>query len=63
MRKRGVETILPRDGDYGVTWESVRSSFKKQYVPESAISVIRKEWHALRGWKTMGCEVVDLSRV
>jgi len=48
MRKRGVETIPPRDGDYGVTWESVRTSFRKQYVPESAISVIRKEWHALR---------------
>jgi len=48
MRKRGVETIPPRDGDYGVTWKSIRTSFRKQYVPESAITVIRKEWHALR---------------
>lgn len=38
----------PENYNYGVTWESVKLLFKKQFVPESAISVIRKEWHALK---------------
>ena len=48
LKKRGVSSIPPNDHDYGITWESVKTFFKRQFVPESAISVIRKEWHALK---------------
>jgi hypothetical protein len=48
MQKRGVDSIPPKEYDYGVTWASVKTLFKSQFVPESAISVIRKEWHMLK---------------
>jgi hypothetical protein len=48
MSRRGVETIPPDDYDYGITWTAVKTAFKKQFVPEVAISVIRNEWHALK---------------
>lgn len=48
VKRRGVDRIPPVDHDYGVTWTAVRTAFKKQFVPEVAISVVRNEWHALR---------------
>jgi len=48
MKQRGVETIPPDNDNYGITWVAVRTAFKKQFVPEVAISVIRNEWHALK---------------
>jgi len=48
MTKLGVNAIPPDNYEYGITWEQVREAFKKQYVPESAVSVIRKEWHSLK---------------
>ena len=48
MTKLGVDSIPPESYEYRITWEGVRDAFKKQYVPESAVSVIRKEWHSLR---------------
>jgi hypothetical protein len=48
MKKEGVDTIPPKDFDYKITWEAVKVLFKRQYVPERAISVIRREWYALR---------------
>ena len=48
MRKLGVSSIPPDNYEYGITGEQVREAFKKQYVPESAISVTPKEWHSLR---------------
>jgi len=48
MKRRGVDRIPPADHDYGITWAAVRTAFKKQFVPEVAISVVRNEWHALK---------------
>jgi hypothetical protein len=48
MSCRGVETIPPDDYDYEITWMAVKTAFKKQFVPEVAISVIRNKWHALK---------------
>lgn len=48
MKLRGVDTIPPATHDYGITWAAVRTAFKKQFVPEVAISVVRNEWHALK---------------
>ena len=48
MMKLGVNSIPPENYEYGMTWQGVRDAFKKQYVPESAVSVIRKEWHSLK---------------
>ena len=48
MKRRGVETIPPDNYDNGITWSAVRTAFKKQFVPEVAISVIRNEWHTLK---------------
>ena len=48
MKRRGVNRIPPADHDYGITWAAVRAAFKKQFVPEVAISVVRNEWHALK---------------
>jgi len=48
MKRRGVDRIPPADHDYGITWAGVRTAFKKQFVPEIAISVVRNEWHALK---------------
>ena len=47
MQQRGVPAIPPAEHDYGITWVSVKSAFKKQFVPEVAVSVVRKEWYAL----------------
>jgi len=48
MKWRGVNRIPPADHDYGISWAAVRTTFKKQFVPEVAISVVRNEWHALK---------------
>jgi hypothetical protein len=48
MNRRGLDRIPPEHHEYGVTWISVRNAFKKQFIPEVAISVIRNEWHALK---------------
>lgn len=43
-----VDDILPRNYEYSITWDTIKVAFKRQYVPESAISMIRREWHALK---------------
>jgi len=48
MKKQGVDTIPPKDYNYNTTWDAVKVLFKCQYVPERAISVIRREWYALK---------------
>jgi len=48
MKQRGVDRIPPANHDYGIIWAAVRTAFKKQFVPEVAISVIRNEWHTLK---------------
>ena len=48
MKKQGVDTIPPKDYNYNTTWDAVKVLFKRQYVPERAISVIRYEWYALK---------------
>jgi len=48
MKKQVVDTIPPKDYNYNTTWDAVKVLFKRQYVPEGAISVIRREWYALK---------------
>jgi len=48
VKKQGVDTIPPKDYNYNTTWDAVKVLFKRQYVPEQAISVIRREWYALK---------------
>jgi len=48
MKKQGVDTIPPKDYNYNTTWDAVKVLFKRQYVPERAILVIRREWYALK---------------
>jgi len=44
MKKQGVDTIPPKDYNYNTTWDAVKVLFKHQYLPECAISFIRREW-------------------
>jgi len=37
LEKRGISAIPPKDHNYDITWESVKTFFKRQFVPESAI--------------------------
>jgi len=48
MKKQGLDTIPPADYDYRITWDAVKILFKRQFVPERAISVIRREWYTLK---------------
>jgi len=48
MKKQGVDAIAPKDYDYKIKWDDVKVLFKRQYGPERAISVIRREWYALK---------------
>jgi hypothetical protein len=48
MKDREVETIPPPGHDYGFKWSDLKTAFKEQFVPEVAVSVVRKEWHELR---------------
>jgi hypothetical protein len=48
MKERDVETIPPTDNDYKIKWVEMKRVFKEQFVPEVAVSVVRKEWHALK---------------
>jgi len=48
MKKQGVDTIPPKDYNYNTTWDAVKVHFKHQYIPEMAISIIRREWYALK---------------
>jgi len=48
MEKRGLAAIPPADDDYGITWTEFKTLFKEQFVSEVTVSVVRKEWHALR---------------
>ena len=48
MKKHAIMTIPPPQQEYGVTWIEFKKVFKEQFVPEVAVSVVRKEWHALR---------------
>jgi hypothetical protein len=48
MKQRGLAAIPPTDNDYGITWTAFKTLFREQFVPEVAVSVVRKEWHALR---------------
>jgi len=66
MQQRGVPAIPPAEHDYGITWVSVKSSFKK-FVPEVVVSVVRKEWYALKfnkagvlGFNRRGLELIEI---
>jgi len=48
MKKQGVDAIPPEEYNYNITWDAMKVLFKRQYVPERAISVIRREWYALK---------------
>jgi len=48
MKKQGVDAIPPEEYNYNITWDDMKVLFKRQYVPEQAISVIRREWYALK---------------
>ena len=48
LQQRGIAAIPPPNYDYGVTWAGVKTAFKKQFVPEVAVFVVRKEWHSLK---------------
>ena len=48
MSRHGILTIPPANHDYGITWKSVKEAFKAQFVPVVAVSVVRKQWHALK---------------
>jgi hypothetical protein len=48
MSRRGIDTIPPANHDYGITWKSVKVAFRAQFVPVVAVSVVRKQWHALK---------------
>jgi len=48
MKEREVNTIPPTDSDYKIKWADFKMVFKKQFVPEVAVSVVRNEWHALK---------------
>lgn len=48
MKERDVEAIPPTDNDYKIKWGAMKRVFKEQFVPEVAVSVVRKEWHALK---------------
>jgi len=43
MKKQGVDAIPPQEYNYNITWDDMKVIFKRQYVPERAISVIRRE--------------------
>jgi len=48
MKKQGVDAIPPEEYNYNITWDDMKVLFKRQYVPERAISVICREWYALK---------------
>jgi len=48
MKKLGVDTIPPKDYNCNTTWEALKVRFKRQYIPERAILVIRREWYTLK---------------
>jgi len=48
MKKQGMDTIPPNDYNYNTTWDAVKVLFKCQYIPERAISVIRRERYTLK---------------
>ena len=48
MKKQGVDIIPPEEYNYNITWDDMKFVFKRQYVPERAVSVDRREWY---GWK------------
>jgi len=48
MKKQIVDAIPLEEYNYNITWDDMKVLFKCQYVPERAISVIRREWYALK---------------
>jgi len=34
MQQRGVPAVPPSEHDYGITWVSAKTAFKKQFVTE-----------------------------
>jgi len=48
MKKQGVDAIPPKEYNYNITWDAMKVLFKRLYIPERAISVIRREWYALK---------------
>jgi len=49
MKKQGVDAIPPEEYNYNITRDDMKVRFKRQYVPEWALSVIRREWHKVQG--------------
>lgn len=49
IHQQGVTIIPPANGSYApVTWPLFESAFRHRFVPEVAITAVRKEIHALR---------------
>jgi hypothetical protein len=48
MSRHDIFTIPPANHDYGITWKTVKAAFRTQFVPVTAVSVVRKQWHALK---------------
>jgi hypothetical protein len=48
MSRHDIFTIPPANNDYGITWKTVKAAFVAQFVPVTAVSVVRKQWHALK---------------
>jgi len=48
MSRHDILTIPLANHDYGITWKSVKAAFRVQFVPVVAVSVIQKQWHALK---------------
>jgi len=48
MKKQDVDAILPKEYNYNITKDAMKVLFKRQYVPDWAISVICHEWYTLK---------------
>jgi len=48
MKKQGVDAIPPEEYNYKIAWDAMKILFKRQYIPEWAISVISCERYALQ---------------
>ena len=48
MKGMEVDVIPPVNNDYKIEWVDFKKTFKEQFVPEVAVSVVRNEWRALK---------------
>jgi hypothetical protein len=48
MSRHDIFTIPPANHDYSITWKTVKAGFRTQFIPVTAVSVFRKQWHVLK---------------